>query len=131
MVTPKEWGIESKVPSPERVITLLGDGVTPHKPSQKYFLNKNSCDIIIQRGYYWDKKKEKREMSVLKAKAAFALGVRDSSVKSLNIMLVIWDLILLTMKILRSATIHLTLNYHLFNIVCHLGCHLDFHLTLT
>jgi len=36
-------------------------------------------------------------MSVSKAKGAFTLGVRDSSVKSLNIMLVIWDLILLTM----------------------------------
>ncbi len=43
------------------------------------------------------KKQEKQEMSVLKAKGAFTLGVRDSSVKSLNI---IWDLILLTMKIL-------------------------------
>jgi len=39
-------------------------------------------------------------MSISKAKGAFALGLRDSSVKSLNIMLVIWDLILLTMKIL-------------------------------
>jgi hypothetical protein len=36
-------------------------------------------------------------MGVSKAKGVFTLGVRDSSVKSLNIMLVIWDLILLTM----------------------------------
>jgi hypothetical protein len=34
------------------------------------------------------------------AKGVFTAGVRDSSVESPNIMLVIWDLNLLTMKIL-------------------------------
>jgi hypothetical protein len=34
------------------------------------------------------------------------------------------------MKILCEANIQLTLSYHPYNIECHLGCHLDFHLTL-
>ncbi len=60
----------------------------------------------------------------------FTIGVRDSSVESLNTILVIEDLNLLIVKILCYTNIYLTLSYHPFNIGCHLGCHLDFHLTL-
>jgi hypothetical protein len=60
----------------------------------------------------------------------FTIGVRDSSVESLNTILVIENLNLLIVKILCYTNIYLALSYQPFNIGCHLGCHLDFHLTL-
>jgi hypothetical protein len=63
----------------------------------------------------------------LASKGAFTLGVKDSSIKSPNTKLVISNLNLFTTKILCQVNIHLILNNHPFNI----GCHLNFHLTLT
>ncbi len=65
-------------------------------------------------------------MDVYHYKGAFTLSVRDSSVESPNTHASHLELTP-TYHEHFMVNIHLTLNYRPFNI----GCHLDFHLTLT
>ncbi len=63
-------------------------------------------------------------------KGAFTLGVRDFSIESPKTTLVIYDLLTPTYYhehfMLSYRSLNIKAIYHLFNIGCHLGCHLDF-----
>jgi hypothetical protein len=75
---------------PQRVLPSID-------PVRNFFKIKIPVILLSREVTIGIKKKLKWEVSISNARGVFTLGVRDSSVKSLNIMLVIWDLVLLTM----------------------------------